>query len=75
MIRKLSKHGNGRALVIERGILDLLNINDNTPLEVSTDGKSLTIAPVTDPKRVKRFQSLLKAGNQQYSKALQRLAQ
>jgi antitoxin component of MazEF toxin-antitoxin module len=45
MIRTLSRHGNSYALVIEKSILELLGITLDTPLEVTTDGKSLKIEP------------------------------
>ena len=32
MIKKLTRHGNSLALVMERGVLDLLNIDADTPL-------------------------------------------
>ncbi|MEX2120279.1 MAG: hypothetical protein WD847_11850 [Pirellulales bacterium] len=75
MIKKLSKHGNSLALVIDRPILDLLGIDENTSLEVSTDGEALVIAPVRDSKRRKRFERALAASNERYAKALKRLAE
>jgi len=45
MRKTLSRHGNSYALVIERSILEILHINPDTVLEVSTDGTSLTIVP------------------------------
>ena len=45
MVKKLTKHGNSLALVIDRPILDLLKIDPDTPLEVSTDGKQLLSRP------------------------------
>ena len=41
MTKKLSKHGNSLALVIDRSILDLLDIDEQTPLQISTDGRAL----------------------------------
>lgn len=46
MIKKLSAIGNSLGLIIERPILDLLDINKDTPLEVKTDGEALIIRPV-----------------------------
>ena len=43
MVKKLTKHGNSLALVIDRPILDLLKIDPETLLEVSTDGKQLIV--------------------------------
>ncbi len=45
MIKKLTKHGNSLALVIDRSVLSLLNIEADTPLEIKTDGKRLFLAP------------------------------
>jgi antitoxin component of MazEF toxin-antitoxin module len=47
MIKKLSRYGNSHALVIDKAIMDLLKIDGQTPLEISTpDGCSLVIKPV-----------------------------
>ncbi len=45
MIRKLSAVGDSLGLIIERPILDLLAITEDTPLEVTTDGEALIIRP------------------------------
>jgi antitoxin component of MazEF toxin-antitoxin module len=45
MIKKLVRHGNSLALVIDKPILELLNMSAETPLELKTDGRSLIIAP------------------------------
>jgi antitoxin component of MazEF toxin-antitoxin module len=75
LTKKLSKHGNSLALVIDRSILELLGIDEGTPLEISTDGRVLIVAPAHDKRRHKRFQDALTACNQQYGKALKRLAE
>ena len=46
MVKKLSAVGNSLGLIIERPILELLDINKDTPLEVKTDGEALIIRPV-----------------------------
>ena len=74
MTKKLSKHGNSLALVIDRSILELLGIDEGTPLNISTDGRALIVAPAPDKRRQKRFQQALAACNQQYGKTLKRLA-
>jgi len=56
MVKKLTKHGNSLALVIDRPILDLLNIEPETPLEVSTDGKQLIVTPVKPSAPRKKFE-------------------
>ena len=75
MVKKLSKHGNSLALVIDRSILDLLKIDENTSLEISTDGEALVVAPVRDAKRRKSFEQALASSNERFGKALKRLAE
>ena len=75
MIKRLTKHGNSYALVIERPILDLLKIDPESPLEIVTDGNTLTVVPVRDEKRRKRFEAALAKTNAKYGKMLKRLAE
>lgn len=75
MIKRLTKHGNSLALVIDRGVLDLLKIDADTPLNISTDGKCLIVSPVHDRKREKQFRAALDEGNRRYAKMLKRLAE
>ncbi len=75
MIKRLTKHGNSLALVIERPILELLRIDADTPLEISTDGESLIIYPIRDAQRQERFKKALESTNRRYSKALEKLAE
>ena len=74
MIKRLTKHGNSMALVIDRGVLNLLEIDADTPLNITTDGKCLVISPVRDLARQKKFRAALEEGNRRYGKALKRLA-
>ena len=75
MIKKLAKHGNSLALVVDRAVLDLLDIDADTPLEISTDGQVLIVSPVRDAKRRKEFQKALDTANRKYGRALKRLAE
>jgi len=74
MIKKLTKHGNSLALVMERGVLDLLKIDADTPLDISTDGEVLIISPVRDEKRRKKFEDAVAETNRKYGRALKKLA-
>lgn len=74
MIKNLTKHGNSLALVIERAVLDLLKIDADTPLDISTDGQVLIVSPVRDAERQKKFKKALEKTNRRYGKALKKLA-
>lgn len=75
MTKTLIRHGNSLALIIDKPVLELLKINENTPLEISTiDGKSLQIRPAQSEERRKKFESALKNTNKKFGKTLKSLA-
>ena len=46
MVKNLKQIGNSYGVIIDKPILELLNITPETPLEISTDGQNLTIRPL-----------------------------
>lgn len=74
MIKHLTRHGNSLALVIDRGILSLLNISSKTPLRITTDGRNLVLSPVDNEDVERRFQKALEDGNRRYGRMLKRLS-
>jgi len=75
MVKTLTRHGNSLALVIDKAVLELLKIDGDTPLDISTDGQALVITPVRDAKRRRKFQAALTSANRRYGRALARLAE
>jgi antitoxin MazE len=75
MIKHLTKHGNSYALIIDRPILDLLKIDPETPLDVTTDGSRLTIQPRNAEQSRERIAESLRKINKRYGRALKKLAE
>lgn len=74
MIKTLTRHGNSYALIIDKPILDLLKIDVDTPLEITTDGQSLTVAPVRDSEMATKLANARKTMHQKYAKTFRKLA-
>jgi antitoxin component of MazEF toxin-antitoxin module len=74
-MKKLTKHGNSLALVIEKPILDLLKMDADTPLEISTDGDVLLVRPQRSRRDNKKLKEGLEWVNANYGSALKRLAE
>lgn len=74
MKKRLTKHGNSLAIVIDRPILDLLSIDESTELTLSTDGRSLVITPSAGAGEEAEFEEALAFVNKRYAKVLKRLA-
>jgi antitoxin component of MazEF toxin-antitoxin module len=45
MLKKLVKYGNSNALIFDKAILELLNIEEGSVVKIKTDGKSIIITP------------------------------
>lgn len=77
MIKKLVRHGNSRALIIDKPILELLGADENAEFTITTDGKSLTITPVSSAEEERRlaFEYAVEEANRKYGDTLTRLAE
>jgi antitoxin component of MazEF toxin-antitoxin module len=75
MTKTLVPHGDSLALVIDKSLLDLLQISADTPLEVTTDGASLLVAPVRDTAREEKLRASLAKINKKFGDDLGRLAE
>jgi antitoxin component of MazEF toxin-antitoxin module len=77
MIKKLVRHGNSRALVIDKPILEIIGADENTEFTITTDGRSLTITPVQSAEEERRlaFEYAVAEANEAWGGALKRLAE
>jgi antitoxin MazE len=74
MRKKLSAIGNSFGIVIEKPILELLKIDRDTELEVTTDGRSLTLKPVDPGAEKKRFDEAAKRALKTHANTFRKLA-
>jgi antitoxin component of MazEF toxin-antitoxin module len=74
MTKKLVQHGNSAALILDKPILDLLNVTMDTPLEISTDGRNIVISPVSTHSE-DAFSASLDRINNQFGHTLKRLGE
>jgi antitoxin component of MazEF toxin-antitoxin module len=75
MTTRLVKHGEESALIIDAALLDQLHISFDTPLEVTSDGKSIIITPKIDAQPGQDIIDALKRVNEKYPHALKRLGE
>ena len=73
MRKKLSAIGNSLGVVIEKPILELLQITRETELELTTDGDRLIISPVRKAKR-ERVKAALTRAMDAHAESLRKLA-
>ncbi|HXE52094.1 MAG TPA: AbrB/MazE/SpoVT family DNA-binding domain-containing protein [Tepidisphaeraceae bacterium] len=75
MIRTLTRQGNSLALVIDRSLRELLEIEADTPLKLTVQGRRLILEPITDPTRQERFRRAVEKVDRQHGRAMKKLAE
>ena len=75
MIKNLIKHGNSWALVIDRPILDLLKMNPESPVEITTDGESIRVTSAASDDRKQKLREASKKVNKRYGTTFKKLAE
>jgi antitoxin MazE len=73
MTKKLTRHGNSAALVLDKALLDLLKVQMDTPLEVTTDGKNIIISPQVHQEAEATLLQALERINMKHGAVLSRL--
>lgn len=75
MIKNLVRHGNSWALVIDKPILELLKIDPESPLEISTDGQVLTVTAAGRHEKKAAVRAASQKVNAKHQKAFKKLAE
>ncbi len=78
MIKKLVRYGNSKVLVIDKPILELLNLSETLEGKIQTDGESIIITPINkkanNNNTDKKFKKSLEEVLDKYSSTLKKLA-
>ncbi len=75
MKKKLTKYGNSAALIIDKPILELLDITPETPLKITTDGEVLIIVPIREDGDTDEFEEIVDQTIERYAPALEQMAE
>ena len=75
MIKKLIKHGNSYALIIDKPIMELLHLTPETPLELTTHEGTLIVTPLPPDSRQAKLTKVMDEVNKQFGPAFKKLAE
>ena len=74
MVKKLARLGNSRALIIDRPLMDLLGIDDETPLKMTVKGRKLTVEAAAAGDCDERFRDVMQRTGKKNAELFRRLA-
>lgn len=75
LVKKLDKHGDALALVIEQAILDRLGIDENTTLELRTNGRGIYIEPTGPSSSSDDLDAVMQQIEDRYEAVFKKLAE
>jgi antitoxin component of MazEF toxin-antitoxin module len=73
MVKKLIRYGNSVALVIDKPIMELLHITNETMFELSTDGKNIILSPQGEYNQEMNILDSLERINKRYGAVLKKI--
>lgn len=74
IVKTLTRLGNSSALVVDRTIMQLMDIDADTPLKLTVDGRRLIIEPLSDEERKSKFQRVMVKTGRKNAELFKRLA-
>ena len=74
-IKYLTHQGNSLAVIIDRPILDMADIDENTPLNIKVDGRNIILEPVSKAEIEKRFSKSAAKVEKRFGRMFKRLAE
>jgi antitoxin MazE len=75
MVKRLTKTGNSLALVLDKPLLQQLGIDEETELEISTNGDVLVVTPVRERSRERKFRKAVEKMHRRYAGLFKRLSE
>ena len=74
VVKKLTRQGNSSALIIDRRILELLDIDQDTQLKMTIKGRQLIVEPLEEDELQERFKKAMRRTGEKHAKGFERLA-
>ena len=74
MIKKLSRLGNSSALVVDRALMELMEIDGDTPLKITVEGRRLIVEPLSEEERADKIRKIITRTGKKNTELFKRLA-
>lgn len=74
-IKYLTSVGNSKALIIDQPFLEMLDIDEKTPLKMSVDGRKLVFEPISEEEVNNRVNKAADKVEKRFGRMFKRLAE
>jgi antitoxin component of MazEF toxin-antitoxin module len=73
-VKKLTRQGNSAALIVDRALMELMDIDSDTPLKLTVEGRKLIVEPLSDEERAGKFKKVMEKTGRKNAELFRRLA-
>ena len=73
-IKHLTRQGNSLSLIIDRPILDMADINEQTPLKINVVGRKIILEPLSEEEIERRFSASAGKSERRFGRMFKNLA-
>lgn len=74
MVKKLARQGNSACLIIDRQIMDLLELDNDSTVRLSVEGHKLIVEPLSEKERAAMFRKAMEKTGSKNAKLFRKLA-
>ena len=74
MVKMLTKSGNSLAIVLDKALLQLVKLDETTPVKIDVEDGKLVLSPAPASDR-RKFEAVRAKMHQRYAKTFKRLAE
>ena len=74
MVKRLTRQGNSVALALDKKLLEQVDLDEDSEVEVSTNGDAIIVTPVRDGRRKAKVRAAVEKIDRLYAGAFKRLA-
>ena len=74
-LKHLTRQGNSLAVIIDKPILDMLDITEQTPLKLNVDGRKIILEPLSKEEVERRSTTATDKVEKKFGRMFKRLAQ
>jgi antitoxin component of MazEF toxin-antitoxin module len=75
-IKKIQRYGNGHAIVLDKPLMDAIDLKVGDPVALSVEGGAIVLRPAREPAAYdRRFEKAMQDVNERYAEVFKKLAE
>jgi len=74
MVKKLTRQGNSAALIMDRTLMQLMDIDGDSLVKITVENRRMIVEPLRDEEREKKFQGVMQKTGKKNAELFRRLA-